>query len=312
MPKKINRLNRKKPVTANRKIVTLALVLLFIAGTFLLLEWVKDRTSLIDKENSAASEERHKIPSRQTYAHIEMQPYTTSLPEHKHQRKLKQVSPGTVAIIIDDMGTTLQEAKDLMAINVPLTFSLIPGLPKVSEVSNLARNRGYQTMIHIPMEPKGYPKQRLEENGLLVSQADEEIVKRVNGYFKQVPNATGANNHMGSRFSENEQKMKVVLNQLKARGLFFVDSRTSPDSVGFSLARSMEIDSASRNVFLDNLKDMESIRLQLYQLADLSRKKGSAIGICHPHKVTIQALSEYLPRMQKEGITFVPAGDLVR
>lgn len=199
-----------------------------------------------------------------------------------------------------------------MAINVPLTFSIIPGLPKSVQVDRLATERGYQVMMHIPMEPKGYPQQRLEENGLLLSQPDEEITGRMSGYFRQVPHAAGANNHMGSRFTEDESKMKLVMNQLKAHGLFFIDSRTTPETRGMQLARAMEVDAAGRNVFLDNSQDAGAIRMQLEQLAALARKKGSAIGICHPHKSTIQVLAENLPRLQQEGITFVPAGELVR
>ncbi|MBT0666564.1 divergent polysaccharide deacetylase family protein [Geobacter pelophilus] len=313
MAVKKNRPNRRKTSTGNRPIITLIVVAVILCAILVLLEWLKSTTSrVLEQKPPIAQEERHKLPARQSYNQIELQPYTSAMPEHKPQHKKKPVSVGTVAIIVDDMGTNLQEAKALMAINVPLTFSLIPGLPKVREVDKLASERGYQVMIHIPMEPKGYPKQRLEENGILLSQTDAEIEKRLGSYFKQVPHAAGANNHMGSRFSEDDQKMRLVLNQLKARSLFFVDSRTTPDSVGLSLARSMEVYAAGRNVFLDNTQDVPAITAQLEQLAALARKKGSAIGICHPHKTTIQALAIHLPRLKKEGIIFVPAGDLVR
>lgn len=307
-----NQPNRKKTAGGKQTVLWLLLVVVLICGALAVLEWLKGRPATVDTGAPPVREERHKLPERQTYAPAEMQPYTSAASEHKPKRKKKPVAHGTVAIIIDDMGSSEKEAQSLMAIGVPLTFAVIPGLPKALQVDRLAAERGYQVMMHIPMEPKGYPQQRLESNGLLLSQTDEEISQSVSGYFRQVPHAAGANNHMGSRFTEDEQKMRLVMNQLKAHGLFYIDSRTTPESKGLQLARSMEIDAAGRNVFLDNTQESGAIKAQLEQLAALARKKGSAIGICHPHKSTIQALTEYLPRLQQEGITFVPAGELVR
>ena len=164
----------------------------------------------------------------------------------------------------------------------------------------------------MPMEPKDYPQRRLEKNGLLMTDSDDEINKQVNEYLRVIPYAVGANNHMGSRFTENEPKMQDVLQILKGRGLFFIDSVTTPHSVGLKLAREMGVKTAARNVFLDNVQDVAAIRKQIQQLARLAVKRGSAIGICHPHRATIQALAEELPVLQKAGIKFVYASELVR
>jgi polysaccharide deacetylase 2 family uncharacterized protein YibQ len=316
MKKKQARTNRRKTggTGVKRPILLLLVIAVLIASAFLFLEWLNTRETPTTKEVSSIGE-RHTLPPRTDYELQEQQPYTSAV-VHPRQatppRKRGKTGHGSVAIIIDDMGSSLQEAKSLLAIGVPLTFSIIPGLPKVREVAESAHARGYQVMIHIPMEPKGYPQQRLEASGLLLSQNEDEIARRMNGYLKAIPYAAGANNHMGSRFTEDEGKMRIVLNQLKANALFFVDSRTTPRSVGLSLARAMNLDSAGRNVFLDNIQEDSAIRKQLDELADLARRRGSAIGICHPRKSTIQALAAYLPLMQKEGITFVTAGELVR
>jgi polysaccharide deacetylase 2 family uncharacterized protein YibQ len=309
-----NRSNRRKESGHKRPLLMLLVVILLLGSTLLLLEWLKGK-EWNKKERVAGTEERYSVPDRQEYHYSEMRSYTSASTDHavKHPRiKVRKIVPGTVAIIVDDMGASLQEVRALMDINVPMTFSLIPGLPKVREVAHAANSRGYQVMIHIPMEPHGYPDKRLEANGLLLSQGDDEIARRMDSYVKGVPYAAGANNHMGSRFTEDRQKMTVVLNQLKARSLFFVDSRTSSNSVGLSLAHTMEVEAAGRNVFLDNVQDAEAIRIQLELLADLARKKGNAVAICHPHKSTIKALASTLPGLVKEGITFVPAGELVR
>lgn len=222
------------------------------------------------------------------------------------------IGRGTVAIIIDDMGSSLHEVEALTAINVPLTFSIIPGLAKSREVAEVAHDKDHEVMIHMPMEPKDYPKRRLEKNGLLLAESDEEIENQVKEYLKTIPYAVGANNHMGSRFTEDEGKMRDVLQVLKGKGLFFIDSMTTPRSVGRKLAGEMGIRTAARNVFLDNDQDVAAIRKQIEQLARLAAKRGSAIGICHPHGATIQALAAELPVLEKEGITFVYASKLVR
>ena len=206
----------------------------------------------------------------------------------------------------------MHEADALLAIDVPLTFSIIPGFIRDKEVAEAAHRKGREVMLHIPMEPKGYQQKPFEKNGLLVALSDEEIEKRMEGYLGAVPHVIGANNHMGSRFTEDRSKMKTVLTVLKGRGMFFIDSKTTPSSVGDKVARELGVPTASRNVFLDNEQDVAAITAQIEKLAAMARKTGGAIGICHPHKTTLQALANTLPVLKAEGITFVYASSLVR
>lgn len=240
--------------------------------------------------------------------------YTTvgTIPPRKPGHTPRKHLSGTLAIIVDDMGSSLNEARELLAINIPITFSLIPGLPKVKAVAELAESAGQDIMVHLPMEPQGYPERRLESNGLLVAQSEKEITARTVNLLAAVPQAKGANNHMGSFFTEHEEKMLPVLKVLQGRGLFFIDSLTTPHSKGSAVAASLGMKSAARNVFLDNEHDVAAIRKQLYVAAEMSRKKGGVIAICHPHAATIAALKEAMPELQRAGITFVSAGDLVR
>jgi uncharacterized protein len=302
---------RRKPA-GKRPLVFLFLIAVVIALAFLALEKLKRSVPGTVQEKPVTGG-RYKMPSRPEYLAIEQQPYTSAVtaPPHRRQRQ-RATGPGTVAIIVDDMGSSLQEVNALMATKLPITFSIIPGLAKVKEVATAAHANGFQVMLHMPMEPQGYPRQRMEPYGLLLSQSDEEIQKRLNGFLQAVPYAVGANNHMGSRFTEDKAKMATVLTVLKGRGLFFIDSRTSPHSVGYSLAREMGLNTAARNIFLDNVQNVDAIREQLEQLAGLARKKGVAIGICHPHKATIQALSAALPELHRRGINFVYVSELVR
>jgi hypothetical protein len=148
----------------------------------------------------------------------------------------KSSAPGRLAIIIDDMGSSMQEARSLAGIGVPLTFAIIPGLHSYREVAAFAASGAIETMIHIPMQAKEWPERRLESNGLLVSMDEAAIGERLEEFMRSLPKAVGANNHMGSEFTEHEDKMRVVLTALKGRGLFFVDSVTSPRTVGTRLA----------------------------------------------------------------------------
>jgi polysaccharide deacetylase 2 family uncharacterized protein YibQ len=219
---------------------------------------------------------------------------------------------GRLAIVIDDMGSSLSEARSLAAINLPLTFAIIPGLRVDTQVAGFAASNNIQTMIHIPMQSKGWPNRRLEANGLLVSMDADELRERVSGFIAKFPGAIGVNNHMGSEFTEQEDKMTVVLQVMKNKRLFFIDSVTSPESVGWKVAQHLGVKSARRNVFLDNEQDRNYILGQLNQAVRLAKKSGSAIAICHPHQATIAALAAALPGLAGQGVQLVPVSQLVK
>ncbi|MBW4055083.1 MAG: divergent polysaccharide deacetylase family protein [Proteobacteria bacterium] len=239
--------------------------------------------------------------------------YPSPAPITKPERSGPAVAPsGRLAIIIDDMGSSLSEARSLAAIKVPLTFAIIPGLRADKNVAAYATTNNIETMIHIPMQPKGWPARRLESNGLLVSMDAEELQKRVSGFLQQFPAAIGVNNHMGSEFTEQEEKMRVVLQILKKNDLFFIDSVTSPESTGWRVAQQLGVKSARRNVFLDNEQDPNYILGQINQAIRMARKNGSAIAICHPHPVTIATLAATLPRLAGQGVQLIPVSQLVK
>jgi hypothetical protein len=219
---------------------------------------------------------------------------------------------GRLAIIIDDMGTSVLEARSLAAIGVPLNFSIIPGLRNYREVAQFADTNGIETLLHIPMQSKGWPGRRLESNGLLVSMGSAELKDRVAGFLRDIPGAVGANNHMGSEFTEHEDSMRSVLEVLKNRNLFFVDSVTSTQTAGLRLARELGVKTGRRHVFLDNEQERSYILGQLAQAVKLAKKTGSAIAICHPHPETIATLASALPGLAGQGLTLVPGSQLVR
>lgn len=238
-------------------------------------------------------------------------PLTTEIPKTVHTG-VAGSGPARLAIIIDDMGNSMSEARSLGSIKVPLTFAIIPGLRVDTEVAEYAAVNKIETMIHVPMQSKGWPARRLEANGLLVAMDEGELQERMSAFVQKFPGAVGANNHMGSEFTEHEKKMTATLQVLKKSNLFFIDSVTSSESVGVKVAQQLGIKSARRNVFLDNEQNSSYIIGQLNQAVRLARKNGSAIAICHPHPVTITTLAKALPELARQGITLVPASQMVK
>lgn len=240
------------------------------------------------------------------------QPAESKLPPEDDSTPRNGTSDARLAIIIDDMGKDLISAKRLAGISLPITFSIIPGLKHDREVGAYAHIRGLEVIVHAPMEPKGWPQRRLEENGLLLGMEDNTIRERMDDYFERLPGALGVNNHMGSAFTEDQVKMRIVLESIKKNNKFFIDSMTSEGTVGFRLAREMGLKTARRNVFLDNSQVESAIRRQLYLAVSQAKKNGSAIAICHPYEATISTLEQELPRIGQQGVSLVSVSQLVK
>jgi hypothetical protein len=138
-----------------------------------------------------------------------------------------------------------------------------------------------------------------------------EIRGTMRRHLDEIPGIVGVNNHMGSCFTERRDKMKVVLTELKERRLFFVDSRTTRETVGYRLARQLGVPAAQRSVFLDNNLSRKAIRFQMERLLRIAKQEGCAIGIGHPHPDTFELLRDYGDRLEGE-VEVVPASELVR
>ncbi|MBI5454186.1 MAG: divergent polysaccharide deacetylase family protein [Deltaproteobacteria bacterium] len=217
---------------------------------------------------------------------------------------------GRIAIVIDDMGPDLSKLKELFEAGGPITIAIMPNQRHSAETAREAAKRGWDVLLHLPMEPKDIVDNDPGEGALLVAMSREEIDAVLQRDFASVPNVIGVNNHMGSKFTEDEEKMRSVLVALKKRGMFFLDSRTSPDSVGGRVARDLGMRSAERSVFLDNTRDVDYIKGQIRELVSIAARKGAAIGIGHPYPETIEALRQTLPALGP-GIRVVRLSELV-
>lgn len=216
-----------------------------------------------------------------------------------------------VAIIFDDAGYGIRAIREIEAIGRPVTISILPHLPYSSLIAEEAPARGVQVILHLPMEPDNDAIQ-LGEGGIRVAMSDEEIRRTVAADLATVPNVVGANNHMGSLGTSDPRVMRAVLQELKSRHLFFVDSVTSPHSVAVQVARDIGVRTASRAVFLDNQDDEEYVRGQFRTLIALAQTRGQAIAIGHVGRVTARVLVALLPEFDEAGIHLVRVSDLVR
>ncbi len=216
-----------------------------------------------------------------------------------------------VAIVIDDLGGENQMSQEILHWNVPLTLSILPFTPYSKVLAQQAHQRGKEVILHLPMEPYGYPQTKPGEGVLLQEMEEEKLLRQLSRDLEAVPNIKGVSNHMGSRLMEDPGKVRIIMKELKRRGLFFLDSRTSPQTMGIQIAESIGVRATERNLFLDHSQDPEEIKRQLEKLAQLSLETGSAIGIGHPHPSTLKSLKEMIPRMKEKGIEIVPLSSLV-
>lgn len=225
----------------------------------------------------------------------------------------KPSRPGKVrvAIIVDDLGRDLAVAERLLAIKAALTFSILPGEAHAHEVAVRAHRRGREVLIHLPMEPEGFPEVNPGADALLVAQNLQDVRIRYNSYRQRVPYAVGGNNHMGSRYTADRAAMQRILELLHEDGLFFIDSRTTPNSVAMDEARALGLAVAGRDLFLDNEADVAKITAQINKLAKLAQRRGQAIGICHPHPETVTALARVVPQLRRHGIEIVAVSALL-
>jgi polysaccharide deacetylase 2 family uncharacterized protein YibQ len=218
---------------------------------------------------------------------------------------------GKIAVIMDDLGSSLRPVRKLQQLDIIITPSILPGTGKALTITSLLQNEGREYMIHMPMQPRSYPKTNPGSNALLLGQSDAKTRRLIQSYVKGVPGAVGCNNHMGSRYTEESKAMQVVLAEVKQYGLFFVDSRTIGDSVAFTEARKMGLKTATRNIFLDNKESIPAIRKQIHRMVSLAGDNQEIIAICHPYSETLEAFRLEQGWLKQQNIDFVPASDLV-
>ena len=281
---------------------TLAIYVLTLFVVVLLIVLKKQQDHLTDLENDIVETE-----------------ITTISPDTIEEQKSSQ-SPvetakvpmrGVIGLIIDDFGYRNDHVSNgFLQLPGRLTYAIIPGHDYSQLFSKKAYDSGYEIIVHLPMENIG--KTYGEEEYVLMSYfQDDEIKNRINKAFDYLPESIGLNNHQGSRGTADSRVMTLVAGVIKEKKKFFIDSRTTNNSLAETTMRKYGVPTNKRDIFLDNELDEEKIKIQLLELADVSEEKGIAIGIGHVKPQTLNVLAKEIPVLQEKGFRFEFVSKLV-
>jgi polysaccharide deacetylase 2 family uncharacterized protein YibQ len=215
-----------------------------------------------------------------------------------------------IALIIDDIGYSFTRARQFLELDVPLTYSILPRLPKSHHLAMEIHNAGHEIMLHQPMEPHS-PRFDPGPGALHVGDRPEAIVKTMEYNISEMFLAVGVNNHMGSKFTESCSRMNEALGVVKERGLFFIDSLTSSHSQAYKMAKGLGMVTARRNVFVDYAGGESTILSQLRKLQKYALRDGHAVGIGHPFPATARAIKHFLNHIKHDNVSMVYVSDVL-
>lgn len=253
----------------------------------------EEKGKTVSKDRKASSQKHRK------YAHTE--------------GKTAVYAGGKVAIIIDDLGSNLKVIHELLAIDAPIAFSILPYGSHSADMAEIAHRAGREVILHLPMEPHNFPEENPGEGALFLQMDDGELVKQIEMDLEAIPHIRGVNNHMGSRFMENEAKLSVIMQRIKEKKLFFVDSMTTTHSTGQHVAEKLRVPFAVRKIFIDNGHDFDDTYNRLINI--MGRKNNGKpepmLLIGHPHPGTIRALRKSIPLLKEKKIEIVPVSDII-
>jgi uncharacterized protein len=234
----------------------------------------------------------------------------TALPRTKSQGEGGAAEP-RLAVIVDDIGYEIPAAERLMAMPFPLTLAVLPHLPHSSAVAEQARRRGFEVLLHLPMESEK-PESPEEAIELRTGMNTAAMERLLDAMLATVPGAVGVNNHQGSRATADAALMRALVAALAARQLFLIDSRTGPGSIAYEAARAAGLPAAYRTEFLDDDQSPAAILSQLERAERRAREQGWAVAIGHPYRTTLDVLTDALPDLEARGIRLVYASEILQ
>lgn len=216
-----------------------------------------------------------------------------------------------IAIIIDDMGNRLEYGKRAVALPGNVTINILPFTPYAKYFASLATQAEKEVMLHIPME--AISGRNPGKGSLHTHMSQQEFTHVLDSNLAQIPNIKGISNHMGSRLTQNGKMMEWLMSALADHGkLYFVDSRTTSETIAIDYARKNDIAHAKRDVFLDHSQTYERILHQWQRMIRLAHRNGSAIAIGHPHRITVEFLEKHLSDIEAEGFRLVSVSELLQ
>ena len=214
-----------------------------------------------------------------------------------------------IAIIIDDLGHNKDRGELAVSLPGKVTYAVLPNSRYASAISESAFSSNKEVIVHLPMENRNsFP---MPVDALTDKLNRTDFLVSVNTLINKVPHAIGINNHQGSYLTEQPKQMNWLMDDLKNRNFFFLDSRTSPKTVAYKIALNKNILSGSRDVFLDNERTTFEIDRAFQKLIRIAKRRGTAIGIGHPHIQTLDYLAMAIPHLQQQGIALVPVSNVM-
>ena len=214
-----------------------------------------------------------------------------------------------IGIIIDDLG---YQQRDRLAVLLPgpVACSFLPHTPYAVELAQLAARQNKEVMLHQPMESTSGKK--LGPGALTLAMDEAAFRTTLNSNLASLPHVSGVNNHMGSLLTSHYQPMSWLMAELSRHdSLFFIDSRTTRQTVALNTAIDHQLPSSLRDVFLDNQPEAEQVRAQFQLLIEKARQQGTAIAIGHPYPATIAMLEAELPGLAAKGISLRPVEQII-
>ena len=214
-----------------------------------------------------------------------------------------------IAIVIDDLGINAARTAQAIALPANVTLSFLPYPARSHELSRRAHLAGHEVIVHLPMQPTGNenPGERALKTGL----PSDELQQRLGWALSRVSDYDGVNNHMGSRFTTSRPDLLPVMRELKARGLFFLDSRTTTKTQVEKIAQEIGMLSGRRDVFIDDDQGASAIARQIQLIEDMARKNGNVIAIGHPYPATLKALATWSKTIKERGFRLAPLREVL-
>lgn len=329
------RLSRRRLYVLWRRLRRVGLFLIALALSVLFLGWLSERMAHDEARGADApaerplSEEIMSVPAPSLVTRIAPPPRQEAAVERRRREVFRLPPPPerpawqkfaaedrsgagqpAIVVVIDDLGLDHKAVRRLAALDGPLTLAFLPYAEGLDDLTAAARAAGHELMVHLPMEPKDDLRDP-GPNALLRGLSEDEFQRRIDWNLARFKGYVGVNNHMGSALTEDRSAMLQVMRALRARGLLYLDSRTTSGSVAEVLAAEQGVPHAARDVFLDNEQSAEAVAANLAEAERIARRSGLAIVIGHPHPGTISTLSQWRKGLEGRGIALKPLSAVV-
>lgn len=215
-----------------------------------------------------------------------------------------------IAIIIDDIGYSIALGQRTIALQGNLTLAVLPQTPGATLLAKAGHASGKEIMLHAPMS--NHSDVPLGPGGLTPDMSKAEFMQVLSKSIDSIPHIRGVNNHMGSELTTRRKQMQWVMEELKHRDLYFIDSLTDSNSVALKTARKNGIISQRRDIFLDHFQNEADIEHAFQRLLERAKDNGFAIGIGHPHPETLNVLERLLPQLEQHNVELVHVSELLQ